>query len=76
MCSHALDLRAYASCMRTHTCMGIHVHARVLEAIKDKFSAFKTWFETNLTSFVSYSNLAFSDYKNHTWYLFKTRRKF
>ena len=37
MCTHALDLCAYASCMHTHTCMGMRVHAMVLEVIKDKF---------------------------------------
>ena len=71
MCTHALDLCAYVSCMRTHTCMGMCVHARILEAIKDKFSAF----ETNLTSSVSCSNPSFFYYKKSYMILFQNTLK-
>ena len=48
--------RAYAyTCMRTHV--------RVLETMKDKFSAFKAWFGTNPTLFGSSSKTLLFYYK-------------
>ena len=49
--------------MYAYAHMGMHEHDRVPETMKDKFSAFKTWFGMNPTLSGSHSKPLFSDYK-------------
>ena len=66
---------ACACFMHAYAYMGMRMHATVLETTKDKFSAFKTWFGTNPTSFGSHSKPLFSDYKKPYMVLFQNTQK-
>ena len=72
--AHACSKPACASFMHVYTYTSMRAHVRVLETMKGKFSAFKTWFGMNLTSSRSRSEPHFLTIKSHTWYLFKTQK--
>ena len=71
-CMLKLCMRMLYACIRIH---GHRMHATVLETTKDKFSAFKTWFGKNPTSFGSHSKPLFSDYKKPYMVPFQNTQK-
>ena len=61
--THACLSSTCACYMHAYAYTGIRAHARVPKTMKEKFSAFKTWFGMNPTLFGSHSKPLFSDYK-------------
>ena len=61
--AHACSSFAYACFMHAYAYTGMRMHVRVLEIVKDKFSALNFVFGTNPTSSRSHSKTPFSNYK-------------
>ena len=61
--THVCSSSACACFMHAYEYMGMRSLAKVLETMEGKFSAFKTWFGVNSTSFESHSKPLFSYYK-------------